>query len=595
MAVDVEGFTVANRFLATVQSCSGQTALRWRNEDGTFGELTYGEYAERVSRAVAGLRSLGLGPGMRMVMMMRNIPQFHILDMAATFCGATPVSIYNSSSPEQIQFLASHSEARIAIVEDAGFFGRFDEVRSQLPDLSHVVVVDGKGVDAADVTTYDDLMDNSAVDLDREEAVCKPDQLATLIYTSGTTGSPKAVMLDHRNITWTAAVARQAIGWDSFVGRRLISYLPMAHIAERIVSHYLAMFEGMAVTTCPDPRQVGEYAKQVRPEVMFGVPRVWEKIYSAVNGALAADPDKKRQFDEAIAAAIPITENMAWDRATQDELATWKFLDEVAFAGVRDLIGLSECDLAVTSAAPMAPEILQWYRAIGVPMSEVYGLSETTGPMTWSPYRIKAGSSGVALPETEVILAEDSEVLCRGGNIFRGYFKDEEKTAEVLDGDGWLHTGDIGQLDADGYLTIVDRKKELIITAGGKNVSPANLEVALKMIPLVGQAAALGDRRPFIAALVTLDPDVAPGWAKAQGIEFDSLEDLASDPRVIAEVERGLDEVMAEFNSAERVKKVKILAEEWLPDSDVLTPTSKLKRRGVMSRYADEIEALYAR
>lgn len=598
MALDVEGFTVANRFLATVRSCPDQVALRWRVGDGAFSEMTYREYADQVAHAVSGLRSLGLGPGMRMVMMMRNAPQFHILDVAATFCGATPVSIYNSSSVEQVCFAVTHSEATIAVAGDKTFLDKFVAVRNQVPDLREIVVVDSGGEAGTSlgsgVTTYEELLAQDPVDLDDAASNCKPEQLATLIYTSGTTGSPKAVMLDHRNIAWTAESTRIAINWESLVGRRLISYLPMAHIAERMVSHYLAMFVGMEVTTCPDPREIGDFIKAVRPEVMFGVPRVWEKIYGAVNGVLAADPEKKRQFDEAIEAAIPITHAIAWDRATDDELATWNFLDEVAFAGVRQIIGLDACELAVTSAAPLSPEVLRWFRAIGVPLSEVYGLSETTGPMTWSPYRVKPGSSGVALPETEVTLDHDGEVLCRGGNIFRGYFKDQARTDEVLDGNGWLRTGDIGQLDEDGYLTIVDRKKELIITAGGKNVSPANLEAALKMIPLVSQAAAVGDRRPFIAAVVTLDPDVAPQWARSQGIEFENLDSLARDPRVVEEIERGLEEVMKQFNAAERVKKVKIVGEEWLTDSDVLTPTSKLKRRGIAARYRDEIEAIYS-
>jgi long-chain acyl-CoA synthetase len=215
--------------------------------------------------------------------------------------------------------------------------------------------------------------------------------------------------------------------------------------------------------------------------------------------------------------------------------------------------------------------------------------------MTWTATRVKPGTVGPAIPGCEVRLADDGEIICRGGNVFQGYLKNPEKTAEALDDEGWLHSGDIGQVDDDGYFKIVDRKKELIITAGGKNISPANLEAALKMIPLVGQACAIGDQRPFVSALVVLDPEVAPAWATNQGIEFTDLADLATKPEIEAEIERGLNEVMASFNNAERVKKVRILGEEWLPDSEVLTPTSKLKRRGVHQRYADDIEALYAR
>ena len=312
------------------------------------------------------------------------------------------------------------------------------------------------------------------------------------------------------------------------------------------------------------------------------------------SGPSRRTPNEARQFDEAIEAAKPIVQRMAWDQASEDDRATWSFLDDVAFRGIREMLGLDQLDLAITGAAPMTAELLAWYRAVGVPMSEIYGMSESSGPMTWAPYKVKPGTVGPACPGIEVTIAEDGEVLCRGGNVFLGYLDQPEKTAEALDDDGWLHSGDIGQLDEDGYLKIIDRKKELIITAGGKNVSPANLEAALKSIPLVGQACAIGDQRPFVAALVVLDPDTAPAWAAQHGIADRDLGSLAENPEVQAEVERGLHEVMAAFNNVERVKKVRILGNEWLPDSEELTPTSKLKRRGIHAKYADEIEALYS-
>jgi long-chain acyl-CoA synthetase len=326
---------------------------------------------------------------------------------------------------------------------------------------------------------------------------------------------------------------------------------------------------------------------------VFGVPRVWEKVHAGVQGALSLDPDKAKQFSDAVEAAKPIVLKRAWDQADEQELATWQFLDDVAFRGVRELLGLEECLVAITGAAPIPPELLSWYQAIGVPLSEVYGMSENAGAMTWAPVKIKPGTVGPAVPGTEVALAPDGEVICRGPHVFQGYLNDPEKTAETII-DGWLHTGDIGELDEDGYLRIVDRKKELIITAGGKNISPANLEAALKMIPLVGQAAAIGDQRPFVSALVVLDPDTTPAWAAQRGLGDLSLPELAEHPEVIAEIEAGLEEVMAQFNNAERVKKVCILGEEWLPDSELLTPTSKLKRRGIHATFAAQIDAMYS-
>jgi long-chain acyl-CoA synthetase len=592
----VEGQTVASQFLATVASHGDDVALRWQNDDDSWSEWTWSQYADQVARAAAGLAERGVGHGDRIVLMLRNIPQFHVVDMAAYFVGATPVSIYNSSAPEQVEYLVNHSEAKLGFVEDIGYLERFLKVRSELGHLEHLGVLhDADGMAPDDVYGWDDLTGGAGVDLDAASGLARPDDLATMIYTSGTTGPPKGVMLTHYNVAWTIESLHQAFPFDDFRGKRVISYLPMAHIAERATSHYNHAFSGFEVTTCPDPSLLSSYLVQVRPNVMFGVPRVWEKIYAGVNAALAADPEKGKQFADAVAAATPIVEALDWGTATDEQRGTYEFLDEAAFRGVRELVGLDQVEVAITGAAPIPPDILRWFRAIGVPLSEIYGMSENSGPMTWTATRVKPGTVGPAIPGCEVRLADDGEIVCRGGNVFQGYLKNPEKTAEALDDEGWLHSGDIGEVDDDGYFKIVDRKKELIITAGGKNVSPANLEAALKMIPLVGQACAIGDQRPFVAALVVLDPEVAPAWASGQGIEFADLASLADHPEVEAEIERGLNEVMASFNNAERVKKVRILGEEWLPDSEVLTPTSKLKRRGVHQHYADEIESLYVR
>ena len=350
---------------------------------------------------------------------------------------------------------------------------------------------------------------------------------------------------------------------------------------------------GSNVTCCPDPSLIAVYAREVHPEMIFGVPRVWEKVHSGVNAALAADPEKQQRFAEGLAVALEIKAAERAGTATKEQLETWAFLDAVAFSTVRGLIGLDAARVAISGAAPLAPEILEWFQAIGVPLSEIYGMSESSGPMTWAAHAIKPGSVGPALPGSEVRLGDDGEVLFRGGNVFEGYLKDPEKTAETLQ-DGWLHSGDIGELDDDGYLRIVDRKKELIITAGGKNISPANLENAVKTIPLVGQAATFGDGQRFIAAIVVLDPEVAPTWAAANGLGDRSLAQLAEEPAVVAEVQRGVDEVNQRFAEVEQIKRFRVLGEEWLPGSDLLTPTSKLKRRGIATRYAEVIDALYA-
>ena len=593
----VAGRTLPRAFLETVGQLGDRVALRWRNPDGaSFSEWTFSEYADRVARAAAGLAARGVGRGDRVVLMLRNIPEFHVLDLAANFLGATSISIYNSSSPDQVQYLVEHSEAKLGIVEDEGFLSRFLEVRDQLPRLEALGVL-SSGEDQPDRGVFGSasLFGAEPLDLRAAAEAARPEDLATVIYTSGTTGPPKGVMLTQQNVAWTVESLRRALDLEEYAGRRLVSYLPMAHIAERMVSHYQQIYLGFEVTTCPDPGAIAEYARLVRPNVMFGVPRVWEKIYAGVNAALAVDDEKQKKFQEAIDAAGPIVDAMAWGRETAAERTTWEFLDQVAFRAVRELVGLDQLELALTGAAPMPGEMIAWFRAVGVPLAEIYGMSESSGPMTFSAHRVKPGSVGQAIPGCEVRIADDGEVICRGGNVFQGYLKSPEKTAETLDGDGWLHSGDIGELDEDGYFKIVDRKKELIITAGGKNISPANLESALKMIPLVGQACAIGDRRAFVSALLVLDPDAARSFAASEGIGEISLEEMARHPRVVATIENGLEDAMAGFNNAERVKKVKILGEEWLPDSDCLTPTSKLKRRGIHTRYAEEIEALYSR
>ncbi|MBS1838108.1 MAG: long-chain fatty acid--CoA ligase [Actinobacteria bacterium] len=592
----VEGTTVAREFVDTVAKYRDRTALRWMLPDGSLGSLSFEQVGENAARAAAGLRSLGVRPGDRVVLMMRNIPEFHWLDVGVLLCGATPVSIYNSSSAEQVEYLVGHCGAVVAVVENADFLDKFTQVRASLPDL-HTIVTIVDPPDLSDgVVSGAVLTEADPVDLVEAASIGSPEDLATIIYTSGTTGNPKGVMISNYNVCWVLESGLMSYGWtrEELQGKRVVSYLPMAHIAERIVSQYSLALAGLEVTTCPETSALLPHLIAVRPNIAFGVPRVWEKLYAGVTAALAADPEKAEKFNEAVAAADPIREKMTWGEASEEEVATYEFLDAVAFSTVRDLVGLDQCEMAITGAAPIPADLIRWFRTIGVPMAEVYGMSENTGAMSFERVEVKPGTVGKAMPGSELAIFPDGEVCCRGGHVFVGYLNDPEKTAEAIDADGWLHSGDIGEIDEDGYLRIIDRKKELIITAGGKNVSPANLEAELKTIPLIGQAAVIGDNRPFVAALLVLDADVAPGWAARHGIQYSSLEELAANPEVQAAIADGVEQAMAGFNNAERVKKWTLLTEEWMPDSDLLTPTFKLKRRGVNETFAAEIEALYA-
>ena len=596
----IDGQNIPQRFLANLAQRPDTPVLKWKSSDGSWASLTLAEVADHAARITTGLKELGVKQGDRVVLMLTNRQEFHVLDLAVLFCGATPVSIYNSSAPSQIEYLVNNCGASVAILEGADFLERFLKVKSELSSLEHIVVIDADETMGDDVVRYADLLAHEPANLVAESENARPEDLATIIYTSGTTGDPKGVMLSHRNVAWTLESVgesmRNQTDIEDFAGKRHISYLPMAHIMERLLGHYYMVDFATEVTCCPNTAEVAAYAAEVHPHVFIGVPRVWEKIYAGVNAVLGADPEKAGPFNEAVDAALPIMEKMTRGTATAEEIETWKFLDAVAFSQVRPLVGLDETLICISGAAPIPAEILAWFRAIGVPLTEGYGMSETTAVLTWSN-AAKPGYVGQAAAGVEMKLADDGEVLARGGNMFEGYLGLPDQTAEAMDDDGWIHTGDIGEIDDEGYLKIVDRKKELIITAGGKNISPANLEAALKMIPLVGQACVIGEGRPFVSALVVIDPDAGAAWAAARGLsgEDASLAALAENPEVIAEVEAGLAEAMAGFNNAESVKKVKILGDEWLPDSELLTPTSKLKRRGINTVFEAEIEQLYAK
>ncbi len=593
----IVGQNLPKRFLANVDRNADVEVLNWKTSTGEWASLTLAELADQTARLTTALQDLGVRPGDRVVMMIRNRPEFHAIDLAVLFCGATPVSIYNSSAPDQIQYLINDCGATVAILEDGGFLERFDSVREKIPTIKHTVLIEtADDTVRDDIVRYADLVAFEPADLAAAAETATLDDIATIIYTSGTTGPPKGVMLSHSNVVWTLESVGQSMREQTniadFAGKRHVSYLPMAHVMERLLGHYYLVDMATRVYCCPETSQMPAVVRETKPNVFIGVPRVWEKMYAGVTAALSADPTKEGHFNDGVAAAMPIMAKMTRGEATDDEIATWNFLDEVGFKTVRGLIGLDEVEIGISGAAPIPAEILEWFRAIGVPLSEGYGMSETTAVLSWSA-AAKPGFVGRAATGVEMKIAEDGEVLARGGNMFAGYLGLPDKTAETIDDDGWVHTGDIGVIDDEGYLKIVDRKKELIITSGGKNISPANLEAALKMIPLVGQACAIGDARKFISALLVLDPEVTPVWASANGKAGKSLAELADDPDVRALIQHGVDAINEQFAQVEQIKLFTLLGEEWLPDSDVLTPTSKLKRRGIHARYAEQIEAMY--
>lgn len=589
----VSNRTIPAEFLATARAHLDRVALRWK-EGTAWRELTWSEYQDRVARVAGGLGELGVGPGDRVLLLLPNRPEFHIIDMAVMAIGATPVSIYATSSADQIDHLVRDTAAVLAIVHDRALWDRFRSSAVARENGVAIVVVDPEGIEDGRFHTLSELESRDPVDLDERVAELDPAATATIIYTSGTTGPSKGVELTHRNVLWAVESLRLALDGVDLDGMRIISYLPMAHIAERSTSHYSSAVSGYEVTTLDDPARLGEYLREVRPQLMFGVPRVWEKLRSGVESVLGGDSEKKAQFDDAIRAAGPLRRAVVDGSATDTDRETLDFLDAVAFAPIRAAIGLDEVEVAVTGAAPIPPETMEWFRALGVPLSEIYGMSESAGPIAWSPVGAEPGAVGAVIPGAELRLGDDGEILFRGGNVFTGYLGRPDATAETIDAEGWLHTGDIGVLDAKGHLRIVDRKKELLVTAGGKNVSPANLEAAIRSLPLVAQVIAVGDDRPWIGALITLDHEVLAMWAANRQLGTDEPALLCRHPEVVEEIERGVDQVMERFSRAERVKRFVILPDEWAQDSAFLTPTLKLRRRAILAHYAAQIDELYS-
>ncbi len=557
--------------------------------------LTWAEMQQRVDALAGGLAKLGLRHGDTLALMLSNRPEFHVADLAAVTIGATPFSIYQTYTADQIAYIVSDAGARMAVVEQQ-YLPVVLEARKQLPDLEHVIVIDGDApegtVALADVEGADPGFDAEAA-----AAAVEPDDVLTLIYTSGTTGPPKGVQLSHRNLMMVVGGVQELIQLEA--GARVISWLPAAHIAERNAHHYIPTVFAATVTCCSNPREIVSFLPQVHPNWFFAVPRIWEKLKAGLETMLHAQPEEQRERAEgALADAIAkVRLEQAGEPVPDDLAARVARADAEIFSGLRTMLGLDEVVTVNVGAAPTPREVLVFFHAIGIQLAELWGMSETCGYGTVNPPgRVKIGTVGPAAPGVELRLADDGEVLMRGACNMLGYRNKPEQTAETIDPDGWLHTGDIGELDADGYLRIVDRKKEIIINAAGKNMSPANIEATLKTAsPLIGQACVIGDRRPFNTALIVLDADFAPVWAEKQGIEDTSLEALASDDRMRAAIAEAVEAANAKLARVEGIKRFAIVRGDWAPGGDELTPTMKLKRRPIAEKYEAEIEALYAK
>jgi long-chain acyl-CoA synthetase len=584
--------TLCEAFQITVEDNADRVALRTKGDEYT---LTWGNYGDKVKALAAGFAALGLGRGDTLGIMLTNRPEFHFADTAAMHLGATPFSIYNTYSPEQIEYLVSDAKNPVIVTEEA-FADRVLAVRDRCADLKHVVIVDGQ---REGTLTLEDVAERGDTDFDFEGSwkAVQPDDILTLIYTSGTTGMPKGVQLTHNNLISAVRSFDQIIAFPN--DGRVVSYLPMAHIAERNCSQYLPIMLGFTTTCCPDPRQVVGYLPEVRPTWFFAVPRIWEKLKAALEAGIEAEQDEQKKAATKRALELGLQKvrlEQAGEEVPAELAEEHAKLDEAVLSKIRSMLGLDELESMNVGAAPTPREVIEFYHALGLPLAELWGMSETTGAGACNPPdKIKIGTVGPPGPGIEMKLAEDGELLMRGPVNMPGYRNAPDKTREAIDEEGWLHTGDVGEFDEDGYLKIVDRKKELIINASGKNMSPANIEAKIKSAsPLIGQAIAIGDGRPYNVALITLDPDAAPVFAQQHGIEDTSFESLSQQPAVLEAVEQGIARANDDLARVEQIKKFKLLPNEWQPGGEELTPTMKLKRKPIAEKYQQEIEELYS-
>ena len=555
--------------------------------------ITWRQYADRVRKIATGLAALGVERGDTVGLMLRNRPEFHLADTAVMHLGAIPFSIYNTSAPDQIRYLFSNAENRIVFTEQ----DFLPAVRAAGADLADVIVVDAKVDGCLTLEELEAFGTTADFDIDSAWRAVRPDDVVTLIYTSGTTGPPKGVELTHANVMAEFSAVVELI--DLRHTDRITSYLPHAHIADRVTGHYANMVLGVQVTDVADPRAIAQALPDARPTVWLGVPRVWHKIKAGIETKLGTEATgiRRRLALWAIDTGVRAARKTLAGKALSTSLAIRRTIaDRLVLAKVRDALGLDQLRWGVTAAAPIPVETLEFFWGLGIPVYEVWGLSENAGGATSNrPGANKVGSVGKALRGVEISVADDGELLIRGPVVMRGYRHQPEKTADAIDADGWLHTGDIGTLDAEGFVTIVDRKKELLVNEAGKNLSPNNIEMAIQATsPLIDQVVAFGDAKPYVTALVVLDREAAAAQAAALGIADPSAAAFAQRPEARELLTAAVLEGNSKLSRVEQIKRFLIVGTPWEPGGDELTPTMKLKRRPIAEKYSAEIDKLYA-
>ncbi|MRH89438.1 AMP-binding protein [Nocardia sp. SYP-A9097] len=580
--------TMCSAFQATVERDPGAVAVRTAGDTRT---LTFAEWARQARELAAGFAALGVGRGSKVALMLANRPEFYPVDTAVVHLGAAPFSMYNTSSPEQIKHLLSDSGAEVVVCETQ-FLAAVEKGRKGT-GVKHVVCIDGSGdgtLSPAEVIAAAD----PEFDFESSWRAVRPDDVLTLIYTSGTTGSPKGVQLTHANmLAMVRATIRLANGTRD---ERVLSFLPSAHVADRWSALYLCMVLGNRITTVADRAGFTAGLADCRPTLLGAVPQVWQKLRGGIEEKLAESTGAKAKLATwAVRVGRRYSDTrLDGGRVSAGLRAQYALADRLVLAKVRAALGLDSINIAISGAAPVSPELLRYFNGLGIEVSDAWGMSELSGMASiCPPGQVRLGTVGKPVDGLEIRIADDGEVLVRGPLVMKGYLNKPEQTAEVIDSDGWLHTGDIGDLDGDGYLRIVDRKKELIINAGGKNMSPSNIENWVKAFePLIGQAIAIGDNRKYNVALIVLDQDAATVFAEKLGVAADPAI-LASHPDVDRLVAAAVELANAKLSRVEHIRKFRIVGDFWQPGSELLTPTMKPRRKPINERYAAAIEELY--
>ena len=561
---------------------------------GRWQPTTWHTFAEQVRTAARALISLGFPRGGKVAILGFNRPEWVILDHAAMMAGGAPAGIYTTCSSEEVQYIVHHSEAHVVLVEDDAQLTKLTARRAELPLVRWIVLMRGATAPGGDILSWDEF--NAKADatpqtaLDARLEALDPAELATLIYTSGTTGPPKGVMLSHHNLAFTSQLLID-VGGAAPVADVSLSYLPLSHIAEQMATIHMPTTAGSTVYFAESLDQVPQNLKEVRPTAFFGVPRVWEKYHAGLANKLGeVTGTKRRLLDWARKVCTEVNTRLDRGEPVSPVLRVqYALADRLVIRKLKAAIGFDRARLLSSGAAPIAPDVLAFFASIDMPIREVYGQSEDTGPTSYNLVgRTRIGSVGPPLPGVEVKLGDDGEILVRGANVFLGYYKDPQATAEALK-DGWLCSGDLGALDQDGFLTITGRKKEIIITAGGKNITPKNIEAALKQSSIISEAVVIGDRRRYLTALVTLDEAAARKLAP----EIADVDELARAAQIRSAIQHQVDEVNQSLARVEQIKKFAILPRPFGIATGELTPTMKVKRKTISQMYEREIEAMY--